>query len=259
MIPRPIRGLIDRLSGWAGPPAGMSYPPLDVLKRVADDLWVVDSVIGREAPVRMTVIRLPAGDLVLHSPTRFTDQLRRQLEGIGRIRHLVAPNIAHWTFLPGWQGAVPAAVTWAAPGLRDRSKVRRSGVRLDHDLTDAPPPDWAAEIEQAVIRGGAGFTEVAMFHKPTRTLLLTDLVVNLEAAKVPVSLRPLARLLGVLAPDGRAPAYLRGLVKLGRRDKASAVARLLHWYPERVIFTHGRWFDRDGEAQLRRSLRWLLR
>jgi Domain of unknown function (DUF4336) len=150
-------------------------------------------------------------------------------------------------------------VTWAAPGLRERAQVRRSGVRLDHDLADTPPPDWAAEIEQAVIRGGAGFTEIALFHKPTRTLLLTDLVVNLEAGKVPVSLRPFARLLGVLAPGGRAPAYLRGLIKLGRHDPASAAARLLHWRPERVIFAHGRWFDRDGEAQLRRSLRWLLR
>ena len=45
-----------------------------------------------------------------------------------------------------------------------------------------------------------------------------------------------------------------------RRAAASAAARrLLAFSPERVIFSHGAWFARDGEARLRRSLRWLLR
>jgi hypothetical protein len=34
-----------------------------------------------------------------------------------------------------WQEQVPEAVTWAAPGLRERRQVRRSGVRLDRDIT----------------------------------------------------------------------------------------------------------------------------
>jgi len=49
------------------------------------------------------VVRLPGGGLLLHSPTRFTMALRERLERIGPIRHLMAPNVAHWTFLPEWQ------------------------------------------------------------------------------------------------------------------------------------------------------------
>ena len=30
------------------------------------------------------------------------------------------------------------------------------------------------------------------------------------------------------------------------------------WRPERVVFSHGRWFDRDGAAALERAFRWLL-
>jgi hypothetical protein len=33
---------------------------------------------------------------------------------------------------------------------------------------------------------------------------------------------------------------------------------MLAWSPERVIFSHGRWFDRDGAAALRRAFAWLL-
>lgn len=238
-----------------------TYPPLDVLKPVAEGVWIVDSgpirVVGMPLPLRMTVIKLASGDLWLHSPTRFDDRLRREIARIGRIRHLVAPNIAHWSFLQDWQRGCPDATTWAGPGLRDRAQVKKAGIRLDYDLSDAPPAEWAGEIEQVVVRGSK-FQEVDFFHKPTRTLVLTDLVVNLEAEKLPSLVRPGARLIGVVAPDGKAPIYVRLLIKARRREAAQAAARLVDWGPERVIFSHGRWFSHDGTAALRRSLSWLL-
>ena len=65
---------------WAArPPAGfdrpavpgVGYPPLDTLKHVAEDIFIVDSLLpgalGHLLPVRMTVVRLHGGDLLLHS------------------------------------------------------------------------------------------------------------------------------------------------------------------------------------------------
>jgi hypothetical protein len=88
--------------------------------------------------------------------------------------------------------------------------------------------------------------------------VLTDLVLNLEPRKVPAVARPLARRFGITAPDGMPPPYLRAVVKLRRQAAITAARRLLDFGPERVIFAHGRWFDRDAGAQLRHSLRWLL-
>ena len=136
------------------------YPPFDVPKPVALDLWVVDAepmrVMGAAVPVRMTVIRLSDGGLWLHSPTRCGPEVLAVLEAMGPVRHLVAPNVAHWTYLKGWQDACPETITWAAPNLRRRLQVRLSRVRLDCDLGDAPPPEWAGEFDQVVIPGGAG-------------------------------------------------------------------------------------------------------
>ncbi len=242
--------------------ADVGYPPLDTPKPVADGVFVVDSTLsglmGRIVPARMTVIRLPDGGLLLHSPTQFSVGLKNELEKLGPIRHLVAPNIAHWMFLQAWQRACPDATTWAAPGLRERSSVQKSGVRLDHDLSDVAPAEWGGAIELATVPGGFGFHEVALFHRPTRTLVLTDLVLNLEAPKVPAPLRPLARLFGIVAPDGMPPPYLRAVINRRRQEAAEGASRLLALQPERVIFAHGRWFERDGTAALRRSLRWLL-
>ncbi len=248
----------DQPAGRA--PAG--YPPLDLPKPVADGLWIVDSLLpgamGRVLPARMTVIRLADG-LLLHSPTRFSPALLDRLQQIAPVRHLVAPNSAHWMFLAAWQRACPEAVTWAAPGLRARRPVRRSGVRLDHDLGDRAPGEWGDAVGLVTVPGGLGFRETALFHRPTRTLVLTDLVVNLEADKLPAVVRPAVRLLGMMAPDGMPPAYLRAIVKLKRRAAAAAVETLLALGPDRVIFAHGRWFERDGAAAFRRSMRWLLR
>ena len=67
----------------------VSYLPLDILKPVTDDLWIVDSgplrLMGLRLPVRMTVIRLSSGEIWLHSPTRFDEGLKREIEGFGPI------------------------------------------------------------------------------------------------------------------------------------------------------------------------------
>ncbi len=255
-------GALDRLLARPSAPNPATYPPLDVPKPMAEAVWTVDSVIPgvleRVVPLRMTVIRLPDGGLLLHSPTRFSLALRQELERFGRIRHLVAPNVAHWMFLKDWQDAIPDATTWAAPGLRRRAQVRRSGVRLDHDLSGRAPPEWGGAVTTIEVPGGLGFTEVALFHHPTRTLVLTDLVLNLEARKLPALLRPLARAFGSVAPDGMPQPLVRAIIKWGRPETTAAAERLLALAPERVVFAHGRPFERDATAALRRSLRWLL-
>ncbi len=228
---------------------------------MADDVWVVDSLLtgllGKLLPARMAVIRLPSGDLVLHSPTRFRPSLQAELEGLGVIRHLVAPNSVHWLFLRDWQRACPSACTWAAPGLRKRWQVRRGGLRLDHDLPANAPMAWDG-IELITVPGGLGFREVALFHRPSSTLVLTDLVLNLEPHKLPGWFRPVARRFGMVTPEGMPPPYVRAVIKLRRQEAALAAAALVALAPQRVLFAHGKPFERDGAAALQRSLRWLL-
>jgi hypothetical protein len=206
----------------------------------------------------MTVVRLGSGEVWLHSPTRCTPSLRAEVERLGPVAHLVAPNFAHWTFVKDWQATFPEATVWAAPGLRDRGHVKRSGLRIDHDLASWPPEDWAAELNQTLVPGGLKVTEVAFLHRPSRTLILTDLVENFEPEKLNPLMRPFVRAAGAMAPDGMAPAHYRIVLNLHRAKVREAARRILDWAPERVIFAHGAWFESDGTARLRRSLRWLL-
>src|SRR4051794_21342782 len=152
------------------------------LRPVAENVWIVDAgrikAAGLPLPIRMTVIRLSSGDLLLHSPTRFSHALREELEQLGPVKYLLAPNVAHWMFLPDWQAALPNARVYATPGLAERQQVRRSGLRIDRELTDVTPDEWSEDI-QLVLLAAPFFTEIELFHGPSRTLILTDLVQNL--------------------------------------------------------------------------------
>src|SRR5689334_17760657 len=101
-----------------------AYSPLNVLKPIADDLWIVDGSplrrIGISIPIRMTIVRLGNGDVLIHSPTKFVPKLLTDIERLGTVRHLIAPNSVHWLFLRECQRNFPGATTWSAPGLAQR-------------------------------------------------------------------------------------------------------------------------------------------
>lgn len=237
-----------------------TYPPLDFPKAVAEDVWIIDggpiNAMGLHLPVRMTVFRLTNGDLLLHSPTPFSAEVAKAVETLGRVRHLVAPNIAHWTFLADWQRAYPDATTWAAPGLRDRAQVRASSVRFDAELGKTAPVEWADTLDQGIVPGGGGFNEVWFFHRKTRTLVLVDLIENLEPDKLP----PIARLLmhASAATSGTTARYLRLPLRLSGVDAKMAVEAIVALEPDRVIFAHGRLFESNDAAELKRAFKWLI-
>jgi hypothetical protein len=242
-----------------GGPRETTYPPLDTPKVIADGIWVVDSgpirPAGLSLPVRMTVLRTPDGALMLHSPCHYTPELARQLEEIAPIRHLIAPSTAHWTFLKGWQAAYPDAVTWAVPGLRDRAQVRKAQVRIDKELGDDAPSDWASAITQGIVRG-RGLCEAYFFHTASRTLILTDLIENLRAEKLPPGTA--AVMGGLFATRGSVALHARAALLLGGDAARVAIARMVDLAPDVVLFAHGDVFMDDAAARLRRAFAWLL-
>jgi hypothetical protein len=67
----------------------------------------------------------------------------------------------------------------------------------------------------------------------------------------------LLRVGGVLDPDGKMPRDMRFAFRHRRDDLKRAVETMIAWNPERIVLAHGRWYDRDGAAELKRAFRWL--
>ncbi|MHA7850041.1 DUF4336 domain-containing protein [Roseovarius sp.] len=239
------------------------YEPLDTLKPVADGVWLIDGPAlrcgGVPVPTRATVIRLENGDLWVHSPTRLSEGLRAQIEALGSVAHIIAPNRWHHTHMPDWQAAFPRAQSWAAPGVADHAARRGHALVIDHVLkTDGAEAPWAGQIDQMILGGSRDHREAVFLHRDSRTLILTDLIQAFETAKLPVWTRPIIWIAGVDDSDGSMPPRLRWRY----RDKvalAESLERMIAWAPERVILAHGRWYERRGTAELERAFRRLLR
>jgi hypothetical protein len=142
--------------------------------------------------------------------------------------------------------------------LSKRWAVKRAGIQLDHELNPSARTPWRDQVRHIIVEG-VGFAEVALLHEKSRSLVLADLVQNLEAEKMSPILRPPARLTGIVAPNGRAPVYLRALVKVNRKKASAAARSLVDFKPRFVIFSHGQWYAKNATARLTLSLDWLLR
>ncbi|SEK73259.1 protein of unknown function [Roseovarius nanhaiticus] len=237
------------------------YEPLNTLKPVAPDIWLIDGpalrFYGMPYSTRCTVIRLNSGDLWVHSPTLLTDNLRDEIAVLGPVRYLVAPNWIHYSHISEWQAAYPGAQSFAAPGVAQRAAKKGALVDFDHDLTQDAPAAWSDEIDQMIVAGSRVHREAVFFHRASETLILADLIENFETAKLPVWMRPLVWIAGIDDSDGKMPLDMR--LTFRKAPLADCVERMIDWGPQRIILAHGRWYQRDGVGELRRAFRRILR
>ncbi|GAA4778488.1 DUF4336 domain-containing protein [Stakelama sediminis] len=243
--------------------AYIPYEPLNVLKPVAPDVWIVDGpeirmrYLGLKLPfpTRMTLVRLPDGGIWVHSPSGNDPALMDAVAQLGPVTDLIAPNSLHYWWLPDWYERFPGARVHVVEGLAKRA---RRPLPPHKALTASPDIGWGGAIDQ-IRAPGSLLTEVDFFHRPSRTLILTDLIENFEPKRVrsPV-LRRLMQLFGAADPDGKAPYDMQLSFWRHRKDLRRAVTQMLAWKPERILIAHGRWYPDNAEAELRRAFRWVL-
>lgn len=219
--------------------------PNPQLRELAPGLWCADARVGLgggvEFPARMTVVRLPDGTLWVHSPLELSDALSREIEALGPVRHLVAPNLFHHLFLVAAAERWPDARVWAPEGLEKKQKALRIDARLD------AAADWDGAFETLPIEGARSISEWVFFHRPTRTLIVTDLVFNVDDSPRGMT-RLMLRLTGALGRLARSRVWT--MLVRDRGAFGASVRRLLELDFERVVPAHGAVLEQDAKAAL---------
>lgn len=227
------------------------------LLQFGPEIWIADGPVtsfhGFPYPTRMAVIRLSNGSLFVWSPVALSDSLRASINALGQVRHLVSPNALHHLFLGEWKSAYPAAHLYASPRLRRK----REDLSFDAELSDAPEPEWAVDIDQVVLRGSFALTEVVFFHRGARTALFADLIQNFPRDWFKGWRGLLARHGGIVAPNPGTPSDWR-LSFFNRRAARLSLDEVLAWPIERVLIAHGDLPTGDGATFVRRAFTWLL-
>jgi hypothetical protein len=227
-----------------------------MLKQFAHDIWTADGsdivIVGFPYPTRMAVIKLSGGGLFIWSPIPLTDDLRAEVDALGPVRHIIAPNSLHHLFLAAWKQAYPGAKVYAPPGLRKK----REDIAFDADLGDAPDPEWAKEIDQVLMQGNVITTEVVFFHAKSGTVLFTDLIQQFPASSFSGWRAVVAKLDLMVGPEPSVPRKFR-LAFTNRRAARASLERIFAWPAERVLMAHGTPVERDARILLRRAFGWL--
>jgi len=227
-----------------------------LLKPFGQNIWYCDGghldIAGFHYPIRMAVMRLAGGKLFIWSPTPLSDALRREVDALGTVSFIVAPNSLHHLSIPAWQAAYPAARTFGAPGLAARVK----DLRIDQTLGETPPPEWSAEIDQTPVPGNAITTEVVFFHRESATVLFTDLIQNFPPGWFKGWRGVVAKVDRLTAPHPEVPQKFR-VAFTGRTQARLALTRIRAWPAEKVLMAHGPAIATDGGAAIARAFRWL--
>ena len=222
------------------------------LQPIGEDVWAAHYphvFAGLHIGTRMTVVRLLDGTLLVYSPIRLDDALRREIDVLGTVTHIVAPNLFHHVYFGEFAVAFPEAKTHAAAGL----EKKRDDLGFDAILDDVGDPAWHGELVPVVIEGLA-LGETVLFHPRSRTLVSADFIQNFDSS----SHWPTRLYLRVAGIHGR--AGVSRPIRIMFRDKAKArrsIDRVLELDPERVTLAHGRPILEDGAQTIREAYRWL--
>ena len=216
---------------------------------VPGSIWLQEYPIdyaGCDFNARMTVIKLTDSRLVLHSPCEIDAETKAAISALGDVACIVAPGSYHYFHVASAQAAFPDAETYICPG------VERKQPELDFDwlLGDRPPALWDGVLDQVLVRGNKHIWEVAFFHRPSKTLLLVDLIENItdQTPNVNWVLKFWWKLVFHMWNRPKpAPEY-----QMGWKDKAAArksLEKMLQWDFDKIILAHGDLIEADAKER----------
>ncbi len=206
-----------------------------MLLQLHDHLWENDeplTVLGMALGHRMTVARLPDGSLWVHSPVAYDAELAAELDALGPVSQIVAPNCMHDTYLSGWLPKYPRVRFHAPPGFAKRYPH----LPVTDTLGAEPPEAWGGVFDQHLMRGMPVLNEFVFLHRPSRTLIVADLTFNL-GSDMPWLSRQLCRLNGCYCRFGPSRMF-----KSVIRDQAAlrrSLEHVLGWDFDGIVLSHG--------------------
>lgn len=225
-----------------------------MLRQLDTDIWVAEQpfrYFGLSVGTRMTVIRLSDRELAVISPIQMDDAMVRQLDEIGTVSHIIAPNLYHYLFAAACKALYPNATFWAAPGLTSK----KPDLAIDQTISN-DGSKFLNGIEYTVFDGFrtlglTGFetlNECVFFHSESRTVILTDTAFHFDNS-FPLITQVATRVLG--GYKSLSPSLLERVATQEKEKVRHSVEKVLAWDFERVIMAHGSIIENGGKQRFR--------
>lgn len=210
-------------------------PKTALLKPIDTDIWVAEDPFvlgpsGLDVGCRATVIRLLGNKLLIHSPIKLNVELCSQIDALGEVAFLVAPNNWHHLFISYFIEAYPTAKVLGPPAIA----AKRKDLSIETDFSkydNLIKPN----LQYHRVECSKFLDEVVFFHSKSRTLILTDISFN-----VPKPSGLMKGLFWEFAGLGKlGPSNFGKLLVRNKNEWQQFLAVLKDWDYHRVIMSHG--------------------
>jgi Domain of unknown function (DUF4336) len=227
-----------------------------MLRQIDNNIWVAEQPLkywGLEVGTRMTVIRLTTNELIIISPIQADESTIIQLNEIGNITYIIAPNLYHHLFVSNFKSIYPKAQLWAAPNLDAKiPNISADKVISNDEGSILNQVDYLLfdGFKVLDLTGPSILNEIVFFHQTSRTLILTDTAFHFDE-QFSFKTQLAAKLLGVYGKLSPSP-----LEKLAIKEKEKvkkSVQKILRWDFNRVIMAHGSIIENDGKRKLKQG------
>lgn len=227
-----------------------------MLREIDRNIWVAEQplrYLGLSIGTRMTVIRLANRELAVISPIQASGTIVTQLGKLGTVRHIIAPNLYHYSFIARFKALYPNAIVWAVPGLQAKkpdlpiSKIIERDVRSSWDGLEYIFLDGFRTLG---LGGFDSFNECVFFHSESRTLILTDAAVHFDES-FPALTQFASRVLG--GHRKLSPTLLERVATTAKESVRKSVEKILGWDFERVIMAHGNVIEQNGKEKFQQG------
>lgn len=212
------------------------------LRSIGPRIWVADRELRMPGavkfPVRMVVMGDAEGNLLCYSPVELDEKTAEALDGLGQVRWIVAPNRYHCAFTAGCISRYPQAQFW--------------GFSASPDRKFTPPPGspfQGCDLTTVTLR--SGFAEIVAYHDLSETLVVTDLLFNVQSGDR--RLQTLMRLNGAWQKAGQ--TRLQRWLLMRDQEGMAAFRRWALSRPfEQISMAHGQVIE-DGARECLYRLR----
>ena len=106
-----------------------------MLRKIDTNIWVDEQPLKfwqLEIGTRMTIIRLSSGELIVISPIQVDEKTIQEINEIGNVGFIIAPNLFHHLFVSEFKDIYPEAKLWIAPGL----ELKRADLKCDRLMNE---------------------------------------------------------------------------------------------------------------------------
>ena len=226
---------------------------------------------GAEVGVRMSAIKLANNDLLLYNPTELNEETKAHLQQLGTVRYIVAPNLVHHMFIDPYPATFPGVKLIGPEGISDKKKMAFTEIKDANEGNGySAQIGWGNDVELQYFPDFV-HKEIMLYHRPTKTLFVADMLWNLPAnesyervvdkTRVPTKHSQFSAQYAVdhyMHPDGwMAKALQWASNKQTDQLKAGLKKVVNEWQAATIVMQHGDVITSGAHEKLESTYSWI--